>query len=59
MFVALVRTEQTETLMAASEKIELGQVCQSLGSCSGVQVYTNILPVQALEALDFLSVGQR
>ena len=45
--------------MAVGEEIKLSQVRQSPGGRGGVQFYADMLLVQASEALDFLSAGQR
>ena len=45
--------------MALGEEIELRKVCQGSGGRLRVQVYADIVAVQALEALDFGLVGDR
>ena len=47
------------SLMALGEEIELCQVCQDSGGRARVQVYADIVVVQALEAPDSGLVGER
>ena len=51
--------ENVGSLMALGEEIELRKVCQGSGGRLRVQVYADIVAVQALEALDFGLVGDR